>query len=110
VTDDIVKTFQGKSSAELSKLRDQVQAKINSGGPGVDIEFWDGVLKKLEVHRAKAFLRETHQELLKQVTKQLSNSLNYQLDITMPSPSVLMFLSLTTETHSIGTERKGEVG
>jgi hypothetical protein len=50
---DITSLLAGKSYEHLVALQKQVQAKLGSGEP-VDIDYWEGLLKKLLVWKAKA--------------------------------------------------------
>lgn len=49
---DITALLQGKSYDHLLGLQRQIQAKLSSGGP-VDIDYWEGLLKKLLVWKSK---------------------------------------------------------
>jgi hypothetical protein len=64
----------GKSVAALDKLRSDAEAKINgrsSSGEAVDVPFWETLLKQMVIYRARSYLREFHQELLKKRLMQL---------------------------------------
>ncbi|XP_046864874.1 cactin-like isoform X2 [Xenia sp. Carnegie-2017] len=65
VNDDIEKIFRGKTSTQLSALRNQINEKISSGG-AVDIGYWESLLQQLNVFMAKSRLRENHQKMLKE--------------------------------------------
>jgi Conserved mid region of cactin len=49
---DINAHLQGKSYDHLLALQRQIQAKLSGGGP-VDIDYWEGLLKKLLVWKSK---------------------------------------------------------
>jgi Conserved mid region of cactin len=49
---DITSLLAGKSYEHLVVLQKQIQAKLASGEP-VDIDYWEGLLKKLLVWKAK---------------------------------------------------------
>ena len=49
---DITALLQGKSYDHLLALQRQIQAKLSGGGP-VDIDYWEGLLKKLLVWKSK---------------------------------------------------------
>ncbi len=49
---DITALLQGKSYDHLLVLQRQIQAKLSSGGP-VDVDYWEGLLKKLLVWKSK---------------------------------------------------------
>lgn len=49
---DITALLRGKSYDHLVLLQKQVQAKLTSGEP-IDVDYWEGLLKKLLVWKAK---------------------------------------------------------
>ena len=49
---DITALLKGKSYEHLVQLQKQIQAKLGSGEP-IDVEYWEGLLKKLLVWKAK---------------------------------------------------------
>lgn len=49
---DINRLLEGKSYDHLVALQKQIQAKLVSGEP-IDVEYWEGLLKKLLVWKAK---------------------------------------------------------
>lgn len=49
---DINALLRGKSYDHLVVLQKQIQAKLASGEP-IDVEYWEGLLKKLLVWKAK---------------------------------------------------------
>ena len=49
---DVTALLQGKSYEHLAQLQRQIQAKLASGEP-VDTDYWEGLLKKLLVFKAK---------------------------------------------------------
>ena len=52
---DITALLQGKSYEHLVALQKSVQAKLTSGEP-IDTDYWEGLLKKLLVFKAKVRL------------------------------------------------------
>eukprot|EP00741_Cyanophora_paradoxa_P022631 tig00021493_g21856.t1 len=70
VEGDIEGIFRGKSARQLAELEGQCRDEI-AIGRGVDVEYWENVLKKLSVFKAKALLREVHAGLLKKRLAQL---------------------------------------
>lgn len=72
---DITSLLAGKSYEHLVALQKQVQAKLGSGEP-VDIDYWEGLLKKLLVWKAKAnitciSLQANHDPLLLRLNSKL---------------------------------------
>jgi len=72
INPDIVNAFRGKTHEELEKLQEQIMSKINSGS-ALDVEYWETILKRLAVQKAKAQLREIHAQLLKTKLAQLQS-------------------------------------
>ena len=52
---DITALLSGKSYDHLVALQKQIQGKLTSGEP-VDVDYWEGLLKKLLVWKAKVRL------------------------------------------------------
>ena len=52
VESDINALLQGKSYDHLVVLQKQIQGKLASGEP-IDVEYWEGLLRKLLVWKAK---------------------------------------------------------
>lgn len=77
VMTDVVGLFESKTRAELDALRARVQAKVH-GHNVADVEYWQHLLARLDVFRARALLREVHREV---VARQLD-----RLDATAPAP------------------------
>lgn len=55
---DVQEMFTGKSSAELGTVEEEVKDTLRRGGAGTDAEYWEAVLKRLRVWKAKARVRE----------------------------------------------------
>jgi hypothetical protein len=67
---DINAHLQGKSYDHLLALQRQIQAKLSGGGP-VDIDYWEGLLKKLLVWKSKARLKSLHEVVVRNRLEQL---------------------------------------
>ncbi|GBE79540.1 mid region of cactin-domain-containing protein [Sparassis latifolia] len=67
---DITALLQGKSYDHLVALQKQVQAKLSSGEP-IDVDYWEGLLKKLLVWKAKAKLKALHEVVVRNRLEQL---------------------------------------
>ena len=63
VMTDVVGLFESKTSAELDALRTRVLAKVHSHNVA-DVEYWQHLLARLDVFRARALLREMHREIV----------------------------------------------
>jgi len=64
VTADVTAILEGKSYEELATLEGQIREKLDSGS--VDVEYWEGLLKKLKIYKSKARLRQIHEQLVKE--------------------------------------------
>lgn len=61
-----VKTLlHGKSFNELRVLEENIELEMKSGRAKV-VEYWEAVLKRLHIYKAKARLKEIHADLLRQ--------------------------------------------
>lgn len=56
---DITALLRGKSYDHLVVLQKQIQAKLASGEP-IDVEYWESLLKKLLVWKAKVCVYLTY--------------------------------------------------
>jgi hypothetical protein len=70
VESDITALLSGKSYEHLVTLQRQIQAKLTSGEP-VDTDYWEGLLKKLLVWKAKAKLKTLHEVVVRNRLEQL---------------------------------------
>jgi hypothetical protein len=55
VESDIAALLAGKTYDQLVALQRQIQDKLTSGEP-VDVDYWEGLLKKLLVWKSKVFI------------------------------------------------------
>ncbi|EGO01700.1 hypothetical protein SERLA73DRAFT_166227 [Serpula lacrymans var. lacrymans S7.3] len=70
VESDITALLSGKSYEHLASLQKQIQAKLGSGEP-IDVDYWEGLLKKLIVWKAKAKLKSLHEVVVRNRLEQL---------------------------------------
>ncbi|KAL1946746.1 hypothetical protein VTO73DRAFT_14850 [Trametes versicolor] len=70
VESDISALLQGKSYDHLVQLQKQIQAKLLSGEP-IDTDYWENLLQKLLVWKAKAKLRTFHEVVVRNRLEQL---------------------------------------
>ncbi|KAF5393550.1 hypothetical protein D9757_000270 [Collybiopsis confluens] len=70
VESDIAVLLSGKTYNELASLQRQVQAKLTSGEP-VDTDYWEALLKKILVWKAKANLKNLHEVVVRNRLEQL---------------------------------------
>ncbi|KAF5321974.1 hypothetical protein D9619_001008 [Psilocybe cf. subviscida] len=67
---DISALLSGKTYDDLSSLQRRIQDKLTSGEP-VDTDYWEGLLKKLLVWKAKAKLKSVHEVVVRNRLEQL---------------------------------------
>ncbi|KIK65546.1 hypothetical protein GYMLUDRAFT_39015 [Collybiopsis luxurians FD-317 M1] len=70
VENDIAALLSGKTYNELASLQRQVQDKLTSGEP-VDTDYWEALLKKILVWKAKANLKNLHEVVVRNRLEQL---------------------------------------
>ncbi|TEB35352.1 hypothetical protein FA13DRAFT_1788001 [Coprinellus micaceus] len=70
VEEDISRLLNGKTYQELSSLQRRVQEKLGSGEP-IDTEYWESLLKKLLVWKAKSKLKTLHEVVVRNRLEQL---------------------------------------
>ncbi|CAH9139210.1 unnamed protein product [Cuscuta epithymum] len=61
---DVKLILQGKSYEELEALQSQIESQMRSGTAKV-VEYWEAVLKRLQIFKAKSCLKEIHAKLLR---------------------------------------------
>jgi hypothetical protein len=52
---DVKNLLQGKTYAELEALQSQIESQMRSGTAKV-VEYWEAVLKRLHIYKAKVFI------------------------------------------------------
>ncbi|KAG2118991.1 mid region of cactin-domain-containing protein [Suillus discolor] len=70
VESEITALLSGKSYDHLATLQKQIQAKLASGEP-IDTDYWEGLLKRLLVWKAKAKLKSLHEIVVRNRLEQL---------------------------------------
>ncbi|KAF8111718.1 hypothetical protein N665_0073s0074 [Sinapis alba] len=61
---DVRKLLDGKTHSELVELQLDIESQLRSGSAKV-VEYWEAVLKRLDIYKAKACLKEIHAEMLR---------------------------------------------
>ncbi|KAF8974644.1 mid region of cactin-domain-containing protein [Flammula alnicola] len=67
---DITALLSGKTYDDLVALQRRIQEKLTSGEP-VDTDYWEGLLKKILVWKAKAKLKSLHEVVVRNRLEQL---------------------------------------
>ncbi|KAG2151962.1 mid region of cactin-domain-containing protein [Suillus cothurnatus] len=70
VESEITALLSGKSYDHLATLQKQIQTKLASGEP-IDTDYWEGLLKRLLVWKAKAKLKSLHEVVVRNRLEQL---------------------------------------
>ncbi|KAJ7543872.1 hypothetical protein O6H91_09G056700 [Diphasiastrum complanatum] len=73
VDPEVRNLLQNMSFHELEEWQAQIEAEMQSGTAKV-VEFWEALLKRLHIFKAKARLREIHADLLRQHLQRLQDS------------------------------------
>jgi hypothetical protein len=66
VMEELKASFSGKSSADLEVTRTDIQSKLDQNDGSLDLEFWEAVLDEVRLFRAKADIKDFHQQKLRQ--------------------------------------------
>ncbi|KAI3724031.1 hypothetical protein L2E82_35795 [Cichorium intybus] len=67
---DVKKLLDGKSFVALEALQTQIESQMRSGTAKV-VEYWEAVLKRLHIYKAKACLKEIHNKMLRKHLERL---------------------------------------
>ncbi|KAH7416237.1 hypothetical protein KP509_14G082000 [Ceratopteris richardii] len=65
VEGEVKRLLNGKSFKELTAMEEKIELEMKSGRAKV-VEYWEAVLKRLHIFKAKARLKEIHADLLRQ--------------------------------------------
>eukprot|EP00079_Xenopus_tropicalis_P013558 XP_002942250.2 PREDICTED: cactin [Xenopus tropicalis] len=66
VSTDVQTVFKGKTYNQLQAISQGIESRIRTGGPNLDIGYWESLLQQLRAYMARARLRERHQDVLRQ--------------------------------------------
>ncbi|XP_038702255.1 cactin-like isoform X2 [Tripterygium wilfordii] len=78
---DVRNLLQGKSHSELEALQVQIESQMRSGTAKV-VEYWEAVLKRLHIYKAKACLKEIHAKMLRKYLQRLEHPLAAEEKLT----------------------------
>ncbi|KAK4481246.1 hypothetical protein RD792_012129 [Penstemon davidsonii] len=67
---DVKNLLQGKTYVELEALQSQIESQMRSGTAKV-VEYWEAVLKRLHIYKAKACLKDIHAKMLRKHLERL---------------------------------------
>ncbi|KAL4339004.1 hypothetical protein AHAS_Ahas12G0266800 [Arachis hypogaea] len=75
VEEDVKKLLEGKTHAELEALQAHIESEMRTGTAKV-VEYWEAVLKRLHIYKAKACLKEIHAKMLRKHLQLLEQPLD----------------------------------
>ncbi|KAK6290184.1 hypothetical protein POUND7_001725 [Theobroma cacao] len=67
---DVKNLLEGKTHHELEALQSQIESQMRTGTAKV-VEYWEAVLKRLHIFKAKACLKEIHAKMLRKHLQRL---------------------------------------
>ncbi|KAG6435400.1 hypothetical protein SASPL_100273 [Salvia splendens] len=67
---DVKSLLQGKTYSELEAMQSQIESQMRSGTAKV-VEYWEAILKRLHIYKAKACLKEIHTTMLRRHLERL---------------------------------------
>ncbi|XP_010543454.1 PREDICTED: cactin [Tarenaya hassleriana] len=70
---DVKRLLDGKTHKELEELQSDIESQLRSGSAKV-VEYWEAVLKRLHIYKAKACLKEIHAKMLRKHLQRLEQS------------------------------------
>ncbi|XP_024981287.1 cactin [Cynara cardunculus var. scolymus] len=73
---DVRNLLDGKSFVALEALQSQIESQMRSGTAKV-VEYWEAVLKRLHIYKAKACLKEIHNMMLRKHLERLEPYATY---------------------------------
>ncbi|KAJ9124314.1 hypothetical protein QFC22_001114 [Naganishia vaughanmartiniae] len=115
VESDIARLLEGKSFDQLVALENNVKDKLASREP-IDVDYWEGLLRSLQVWKAKSKLHQIHVvviknrlEQLRQKQRQQALKVQEELGGTMATSSVLANATDVTEAEAEAVEEEEEL-
>ncbi|KAL4351902.1 hypothetical protein GQ457_06G009500 [Hibiscus cannabinus] len=74
IEEDVKNQLEGKTHRELEALQSQIESQMRTGTAKV-VEYWEAVLKRLHIFKAKACLKEIHAKMLRKHLQRLEQPL-----------------------------------
>ncbi|KAL3830026.1 hypothetical protein ACJIZ3_018828 [Penstemon smallii] len=99
IEEDVKNILQGKSYVELEALQSQIESQMQSGTAKV-VEYWEALLKRLHIYKAKACLKDIHAKMLQKYLKRLEALLE---DAEVLSPISVMDAEVRHEEQEEGS-------
>ncbi|KAJ1293182.1 hypothetical protein BS78_01G048300 [Paspalum vaginatum] len=77
---DVKSLLDGKTSTELEDMQNQIESQMRSGTAKV-VEYWEAILKRLHIYKAKASLKEIHASILRKHLHRLEHPRTVEQDV-----------------------------
>lgn len=118
---DVKNLLEGKTFSELESMQQKIESQMRSGTAKV-VEYWEAILKRLQIYKAKACLREIHANLLRKHLKRLEHPVESEQDLeihidvkpkeedTVPSEEDTQIYSPEPLIEELSYEPEGEPG
>ncbi|CDO98497.1 unnamed protein product [Coffea canephora] len=107
-SDQAIRLLQGKSYRELEALRSQVEAQMQSGTAKV-VEFWEVLLRRIDIFKGKACLEEIHAEVLSRHLQHLEKPIEFG-DFCHDGKDVQVLLPQCTRREENPEKHRQELG
>lgn len=103
---DVKNLLQGKTYSELEVLQSEIESQMRSGTAKV-VEYWEAILKRLHIYKAKASLKEIHAKMLRKHLEHLEQPLGSEENVDREETMERVHRSLTPEEVDTGYDGKG---
>lgn len=87
VKEEVYSILQGKTYGQLERLHEQITKRLNARDETLDVDYWQGLLKRLTVQKAKARLREMHAEILQKRLQALEREVEEESKRALADPT-----------------------
>ncbi|KAI5454835.1 hypothetical protein NCC49_002117 [Naganishia albida] len=112
---DISRLLEGKSYEQLLGLEENVKTKLASREP-IDVDYWEGLLRSLQVWKAKSKLHQIHVVVIKNRLEQLRQKQRHQaikvqeeLGGTLANSAAIADATEVTEAEAEAVEEAEEI-
>ncbi|KAL8094818.1 splicing factor Cactin-like [Apium graveolens] len=102
---DVKNLLQGKTYGELEVLQAEIESQMRSGTAKV-VEYWEAILKRLHIYKAKACLREIHAKMLRKHLEHLEQPLDSEENVEREEDMERDHRSLTPQEVDAGQDEK----
>ncbi|KAL6141867.1 hypothetical protein ACLB2K_060153 [Fragaria x ananassa] len=80
---DVKNLLEGKTYSQLEALQSEIESQMRSGTAKV-VEYWEAVLTRLHIFKAKACLKEIHAKMLRKHLQRLEGRVDGKEKLDMP--------------------------